>query len=86
VIGDDPRADGIRAQQLLDDEMLRHLLADIEEDAVQALAILTPAQMTDHALLIQRIATLQAAQALPARLESLVTTSRSVDRKPPAVA
>jgi hypothetical protein len=86
VIGEDPRADGIRAQQFLDDELVQHLLGRIETGAVEALTALSLDDMTNHPMLIARICDLQAARAFRLGLQNLVTVGKHATDEPVDVA
>lgn len=86
MIGEDPRADGVRAQQILDDEIFQHLLSRIETGAVNALAGLSLDDMTNHPLLIARVCDLQAARALRGGLQNLVSVGKHADDEPADVA
>lgn len=67
------RARAIRAQQLIDDEVLNAALARLENDAIDDLA---SADLSDGLALQRYTAALQAARALKANLSSLVTTGK----------
>ncbi|TXN38511.1 hypothetical protein [Methylobacterium sp. WL7] len=86
MIGEDPRADGVRAQQILDDEIVQHLLDRIETGAVDALTTLSLADMTNHPMLIARVCDLQAARAFRLGLQNLVTSGKTVGSEPVDVA
>lgn len=82
----DIQADGVRAQQLLDDELMQRMFAQAEASIVDALAEITVKQMADHTNLITLVTQLQAARALPLMLRDAVATGKAADKKPPAVA
>jgi hypothetical protein len=82
----DPQSDGIRAQQLLDDDLLQRMFKQAEDSAVDALAALTVKQCGDHAVLITLVQQLQAARFLPQQLKEAVTAKKEAERTPPAVA
>jgi len=86
VAGNDPQSDGIRAKQLLDDELLQRMFAQAEDSIVDALAAITIKQMGDHTALITLVTQLQAARALPMMLRDAVVTGKNAGKAPPAVA
>lgn len=82
----DPKADGVRAQQILDDDLMQRMLHEAEKNVVDTMASLTIAHMADHTNLISLVQQLQAVRALPDMLRDAVAAGKAVDRKPPAVA
>lgn len=77
------RARGIRAQQILDDEILVEALNRLEADAVDALA---SADLSDGQALIRHAAELKAARTFRDDLKSLVQTGERATTRPTAVA
>jgi hypothetical protein len=86
VTGSDIQADGVRAQQILDDDLMQRMLREAEKSVVDTMANLTIAHMADHTNLITLIQQLQAVRMLPDMLRDAVAAGKAVDRKPPAVA
>lgn len=82
----DIQSDGVRAKQLLEDDLLQRMFAQAEANAVDALAAITIKQMADHTALITLVTHLQAARALPEMLRETVTVAAEARRTPPAVA
>lgn len=82
----DIQADGVRAQQILDDDLMQRMLREAEKNVVDTMANLTIAHMADHTNLITLIQQLQAVRMLPDMLRDAVAAGKAVDRKPPAVA
>lgn len=82
----DIQSDGLRAQQLLDDELLQRMFKQAEAAAVNALADATDDQITDHIALITLVTRLKAARALPDVLQATVATAKAAKKQPPAVA
>lgn len=79
----DRRTRAARAQQLLDDDVLRDALDAVETDAIDRLA---SADVADTLALQRHAAALQAARAVRANLTSHINTGRLSEREPPAVA
>lgn len=78
------RARGIRAEQLLDDEILRATLDRLEADAVDTLA---RTDVADYAALQRAVAALQATRTFRDELTTLIRTGRlaadRLDGEPP---
>lgn len=70
-------ARGVRAQQLLEDEVLTDALKELERVAVEALA---RADVSDHLSLMRHTAALQAARAVPEQLTSILTTGELAEQ------
>jgi hypothetical protein len=82
----DIQADAVRAQQLLDDELLQRMFKQAEAAAVNALADATDDQVLDHVALITIVTRLKAARALPEMLRATVSVAKAAKKSPPAVA
>lgn len=82
----DIQSDGVRAQQLLDDELLQRMFKQAEDTAVDALAALTVKQCGDHTTLITLVQQLQAARFLPQQLQQTVAAAKEARKPPLAVA
>lgn len=82
----DTQADAVRAKQLLDDDLMRHMLAQAEAGVIDTMAALTIKQMGDHVTLITLVNQLQAVRALPQMLTDAVAAAKDAERTPPAVA